>query len=154
MRIPAFANSVVPNRMASDQDLHCLPFSLWISKKTLYHEILLPDGCGWLGYSEGYGLIGLYKVFTDFIYACISTAFLSFCLIQILYFDFLRQLMCFSLTSSSLLLCDMDIISCLLVYYTWWRLKHCENKYISTFWSCSLNFFHHLLFLSCFDICF
>ena len=47
---------------------------------------------------------------------CISVS--NMYLIQILYFDFLRKMTCFNLTLYSLVSCDVDVIACLLVYYT------------------------------------
>ena len=45
---PTFANSVDPDQMASEQDLHCLSFSLWIWMKTLYGVIWLADSQKWV----------------------------------------------------------------------------------------------------------
>ena len=46
---PTFANSVDPDlKKPSDQDLHCLSFSLWIWTKTLYDVIRLADSQKWV----------------------------------------------------------------------------------------------------------
>ena len=45
---PTFANSVDPDQMASDLDLHCLSFSLWIWTKTLYDVVWLADSQKWV----------------------------------------------------------------------------------------------------------
>ena len=45
---PTFANSVDPDQKPSNQDLHCLSFSLWIWMKTLYDVIWLADSQKWV----------------------------------------------------------------------------------------------------------
>ena len=45
---PTFANSVDPDQKPSDQELHCLSYSLWIWMKTLYDVIWLADSQKWV----------------------------------------------------------------------------------------------------------